>query len=219
MTEWKKMMMYTRPPMPGARQGQEVPDGALVGQAQAGDQRAFEVLVQRYSRPLARFIGSILKDDDQLAYVLQHVFLQLYLSLPTLLTTVPLNSWLFRVAYNRCLDELRRRRSRAEISFSSLAWDAGEEEYSPTEAMPDPGPLPEDIAEQCELSWLLQAALVSLPPERRLIVHLYFFKQLTFAEIGRLLNMPETTLKAYFYCSLLRLRRAIAEETLLAAVS
>jgi DNA-directed RNA polymerase specialized sigma24 family protein len=62
-------------------------------------------------------------------------------------------------------------------------------------------------------------ALVSLAPERRLIIQLHFFKQLTFAEIGRLLNMPEVTVKTYFYRSLLRLRSASAEETLLAAIS
>jgi DNA-directed RNA polymerase specialized sigma24 family protein len=131
-------MADTQPQKLGARQGQEVPDGVLVGQAQAGDQRAFEVLVNRYSRRLARFIGSILKDDDQLADVLQHVFLQLYLSLPTLLTTVPLNGWLFQVARNRCLDELRRRHSRAEIPFSSFAWDAGEKSTHPSRTSPMP---------------------------------------------------------------------------------
>ncbi len=61
------MMMYAQPQRPGVRQGQEVPDGALVGQAQAGDQRAFELLVHRYCRQLASYIRFFLQDDDQLA--------------------------------------------------------------------------------------------------------------------------------------------------------
>ena len=99
-------------------QEQEVPDGTLIKQSLAGDQGAFEFLVTRYRRPLVCYIRGILKDDDEVYDVLQHVFLQLYVSLPTLLTDVSLKAWLFRVARNRCLDELRRRRRRAEIPFS-----------------------------------------------------------------------------------------------------
>ncbi|HEV2583096.1 MAG TPA: sigma factor-like helix-turn-helix DNA-binding protein [Ktedonobacteraceae bacterium] len=53
-------------------------------------------------------------------------------------------------------------------------------------------------------------ALASLPPKLRSIVHLRCFRQLTFAEIGRTLNMPEPTVKTYFYRSLPLTRRALA---------
>ena len=96
--------------------------------------------------------------------MLQQVYLQLYLSLPTLLTTVSLKGWLFQVARNRCLDELRRRRRRGEAPFSSFAWDAGEENLSPLEAIPDPDPLPEELAERIDLYRSLQEAIASLPP-------------------------------------------------------
>jgi RNA polymerase sigma factor (sigma-70 family) len=70
--------------------------------------------------------------------------------------------------------------------------------------------LPEEMTESNELHVSLQAAIVALPPKLRSIVHLRCFRQLTFSEIGRTLNMPETTVKAYFYRSLPRLRRALA---------
>ena len=53
-------------------------------------------------------------------------------------------------------------------------------------------------------------ALASLPPKLRSIVQLRCFRQLTFAEIGRTLNMPEPTVKTYFYRSLPLMRRALA---------
>ena len=212
-------MTYAQPRQSSVRQEQEVPDGALVWQAQAGDQHAFEVLVKRYHRPLASYIRSFLKDGVQPADVLQQVYIQLYLSLPTLRTDAPLKGWLFQVARTRCLDELRRRRRRAETLFSSLARDEGEEESSLIEAIPDPDPLPQEVAERSELLWSLHAALLALPPRLRLIVHLHCFRQLTFSEIGRTLQMPETTVKTYFYRSLPRLRKVLARNTHNASLS
>jgi len=212
-------MSYAQPRQYSALQGQGVPDGVLVGQAQAGDQRAFEFLVSRYHRPLANYVRGFLKDGEQVYDVLQQVYLQLYVSLPILLTNVSLKGWLFQVARNRCLDELRRRRRRAETSFSTLAWEYSEEDLSPIEAIPDPDPLPEEVAEEIDLYCTLQEATASLPPKVRSIVRLRCFKQLTFSEIGRMLNMPQTTVKTYFYRSLPRLRRALAGSTRIAAVS
>ena len=140
-------MLYTQPRQYSVLLGQGVPDGALVGQAQAGDQRAFECLVNRYHRSLASYIGGLLKDGEQTADVLQQVYLQLYLSLPTLLTSVSLRGWLFQVARNRCLDELRRRRRQAAVPFSALEWEYGEEEQTKIAAIPDFDPLPEEVAE------------------------------------------------------------------------
>ena len=212
-------MPYAQPRQYSNLQEQEVPDGVLVGQAQAGDQCAFEFLVRRYHCPLASYIRVFLKDGDQVSDVLQHVYLQLYVSLPILLTHVSLKGWLFQVARNRCLDELRRRHRRAETPFSTLAWEYMEGDLSPIEAIPDPDPSPEEVAEGIDLYCTLQEAIASLPPKLRRVVHLRCFRQLSFSEVGRMLNMPEATVKAYFYRSLPRLRRALASSTHLAAAS
>jgi len=70
-----------------------------------------------------------------------------------------------------------------------------------------------------DLSWSPQAALVSLPLRLCLIIHLRCFRQLTFAEIGKSLNLRESTAKSSFYRALSRLRRALAADTNLAAAS
>ena len=177
-------MLYALPLQYSIPQGQGVPDGVLVEQALTGDQCAFDILVRRYHHPLVSYIRGFLKDGDQVYDVLQHVFLKLYVSLPMLLTNVSLKGWLFQVARNRCLDELRRRCRRAEIPFSTLEWKYQEEELSPIEAITDPEPLPEEVAERIELHCLLQQAIFSLPPTLRSIVHLHCFGQLSFSEIG-----------------------------------
>ena len=199
--------------------GQGVRDGVLVGQALSGDQRAFELLVSRYHRPLVSYIRGFLKDNEQVSDVLQHVFLQLYVSLPVLLRNVSLKAWLFQVARNRCLDELHKRQRRSEIPFSTLEWKYREEELSPIEAIPDPEPLPEEVAERSDLQCSLSQALFALPPKCRSIVGLHCFRQLSFAEIARVLNIPKNTVKTYYYRSLPRLRSVLMSSAHLVSVS
>src|SRR5690348_17462485 len=76
-------------------------DQLLMEQALAGDQASFEVLINKYERPLRGYMRRILKDQELIADVLQHVFFQFYVSLPNLRNTSPLKPWLCRVAYNR----------------------------------------------------------------------------------------------------------------------
>jgi RNA polymerase sigma factor (sigma-70 family) len=170
-------------------------DGILAQQSLAGDQQAFETLVQRYSTPLFNFICRFLGDYDQACDILQQVFLQLYISLPNLRTGDPLKAWLFQVARNRCLDELRRKRA---IHFSELELASDEDELSPLAAMPDTDPLPEELAERRDLRECLQKAIQTLPPKFRSVVLLRYAAQLSFSEIGQVLNMPEATAKTYF---------------------
>ena len=184
-----------------------IPDSVLVGQARAGDEHAFEALVSQYHGPLLRYIQRFLKDDEQAYDVLQFVFLKLYTSLATLLTNVSPSGWLFQVAHNRCLDELRRRRRM--VYFSELERERSEEELSPLEFIPDSQPLPEEVVEQFDLQCTLQRAMFALPPKFRAIVHLRCSRELSFSEIGRLLEMPEATVKTYFYRSLPILRTAL----------
>src|SRR5260370_23467891 len=140
--ERKETMPYAQPRQYSILQGQGVADGVLVEQALAGDQSAFEFLVSRYHTPLVSYIRGFLKDGEQVNDVLQYVFLQLYVSLPRLLTSVSLKPWLLQVARNRCLDELRRRRRRTEIPFSPLQWKCTEPTLSLVEPIPDPHPSP-----------------------------------------------------------------------------
>jgi RNA polymerase sigma-70 factor, ECF subfamily len=204
-------MSYTQPRQYCAIEGRK-PDGILVKLALAGDQSAFDCLVNRYRNVLASYIGSFFKDSEQVFDVLQQVFLQLYLSLPILLTDVSLHGWLFQVARNRCLDELRRVRRQATAPFSSLEREYGEEEQSIVEAIPDPDPLPEEVVEMSERYGSLHQAITALPPKFRSIVLLHCFRQLTFTEIGQKLHMPASTAKTYYYRSLPHLRKALAAD-------
>ncbi|WP_376794653.1 RNA polymerase sigma factor [Thermogemmatispora sp.] len=185
-------------------------DGILARKALTGDERAFEMLLKRYQTALFSFIYHFLGDYDQACDILQQVFLQLYISLPNLRTGEPLKAWLFQVARNRCLDELRRKRA---VHFSELEGNSEEDEPSPLDVMPDNGPLPEELAEHHDLQRILSEAIQTLPPRFRAVVLLRYLAQLSFAEIGQTLQMPEATAKTYFQRAKPLLRAALREYT------
>ncbi|MGZ3629186.1 MAG: RNA polymerase sigma factor [Ktedonobacteraceae bacterium] len=188
-------------------QSTEAPDGVLANKFLHGDEQAFESLYKRYRPALFKFIFNILRDYDLSCDILQQVFLQLYISLPTLKTNKPFKSWLFQVARNRCLDELRRKRV---VRFSELDTYNEDDEVEMLTFVQDPCPLPEEIVERHDVRERLMSAIKSLPPRFRSVVFLRYSKQLTFPEIGKTLGMPEATAKTYFSRAKPLLRASLA---------
>lgn len=172
----------------------EQPDGKLASQALTGDECAFEALVRRYSPPLFHFIYHLLGDYDRSCDVLQQVMIQLYTSLPKLHQEKSFKSWLFRVAHNRAIDELRKKRC---IPFSEL--EPTETDETELTSITDGAPLPQEMLEYQELQMTLKRAIGQLPAHYQKIVHLRYLWQLRFPEIGEMIGMPEATVKTYFY--------------------
>lgn len=187
----------------------DMSDAVLAQLVLAGDQDAFEMLVRRYNTPLFNFICRFLGDYDLACDILQQVFLRFYTSLPKLATGEPFKSWLFQVARNCCVDELRRRR-RYAIRFSQLEVENGDGELTGLCDIPDPGPLPDELIERRDLQQLLINAIQSLPPKFRSVVVLRYASQLSFSEIGKVLSMPEATAKTYFHRAKALLRKIIS---------
>ncbi len=173
-------------------------DAILANKVLAGDQEAFEALVCRYNTSLFNFICHFLGDYDQASDILQQVFLRFYTSLPKLETNEPFKSWLFQVARNCCIDEVRRRR-RYAVKFSQLEIENNAGEVSFLNDIPDPNPSPEELIERHDLQLHLQQAIDMLPPKFRSVVILRYVSQLSFSEIGKVLSMPEATAKTYFH--------------------
>jgi RNA polymerase sigma-70 factor (ECF subfamily) len=174
-----------------------------------GDQYAFETLVEQYRPLLFNSIYQILGDYDQSCDILQQVFLQLYLSLPTLKQDKSFRGWLLKVARNRCLDELRRKHA---MPFSTLEVIEDEDEGSLLLALSDPNPLPEEIAERHDLRSAVRRAIDELPPRYRRVVLLRYAGQRSFAEIGEALSIPAATAKTHFQRAKVLLRAALSTE-------
>jgi len=191
------------------RRRSELADDILVQQAHIGDQGAFEVLVERYSALLLLLISRLVRDEDLAHDVLQHVFLQLYRSLPTLRTGGTLKAWLCQIARHRAIDELRRRR---HLLFSEIEPFPDEGEYSFLATLPDPDRQPEEQVELRELRELLLEAIETLPSSYRAVVLMRYAHHLSFREIGQELGIPDSTAKTYFHRARKPLRALLEPE-------
>jgi RNA polymerase sigma factor (sigma-70 family) len=199
------MQTYLAP----TRRRSDLTDEELVQHAQSGDQDAFEMLVERYSALLLLLISRLVRDEHLAHDVLQHVFLQLYRSLPTLVPGETLRAWLSQVARHRCVDELRRRRL---LLFSEIEPFPDGGEYACLTTLPDPDLQPEEQVELHELRELLLDAIETLPVRYRAVVLLRYSTHLSFREIGQALSIPEITAKTYFYRARKPLRTLLESE-------
>lgn len=201
--------MQTKSQVQATHKIKEESDASLVQRVLNGDERAFERLMERYRRPLTQLVYRIVHDYHLTQDILQYVYLQLYLSSGILQQGASIRAWLYKVARNRSLDELRRKHV---IYFSELrTLIIDEEELSPLDVLPDPNPLPEEVVEKHDLKQRVHAAINALPPKLRRVVWLRYTSQLSFGEISRLLNIPEATAKTYFQRAKPLLRSALIE--------
>jgi len=166
----------------------------------------FDELVRRYGGPLYAFALRMVGKPEDADDLVQDVFVQLLKSLPTARPGMPLRPWVYVIARNKCLDHLKRKKA---LAFSSLATDEGGEGIE--ERLEDAEPLPEELAERADLRELLQAAIATLPPRYRAVVALRYSTDLTFAEIGAVLELPENTVKTHFQRAKGMLRGALRE--------
>lgn len=179
-------------------------DQQLLRLMQQQDQNAIAWLVDRYQRPLFNFAARFVNDADLAADVCQHAFVQLFLHAGELHSNENLKGWLFQVVRNRCLDELRRRH---DLPFSRLERDDDDGALLP--GIEDTALPPEAIVEQQQLQQILQAAIAELPLKYREVVALRYSADLSFAEIGEVLGIPEATAKTHFHRAKPLLRDAL----------
>ena len=197
---------------------QELSDLALMEQASMGNHVAFEQLVHRYQHMLSRFVWARLGNETA-SDVVQFVWLQLYLTLPKLIHNqrsscqeATIKPWLFRIAYNRCIDEHRKDARHPWVLFSDLEQGDEDEYVSALDTWLDTAPLPEEIAEHEDDKEHFQTAIQSLAPKFRRVVELRYTQELTFGEIGRKLSIPPTTAQTYFYRACKKLRHTLASQ-------
>ncbi len=96
------------------------PDDALITMFIQGDERAFRFLVERYQERIRNLIFSILRNEELVDDLAQEVFVKAFQALPTFRFESSFYTWLYRIAVNKCRDELRRKKLRSFFSFQSL---------------------------------------------------------------------------------------------------
>src|SRR5437660_7523447 len=85
------------------------PDATLMLRVKRGDDAAFAELVDKYKQPVMNLVYRILRDASEAEDLAQNVFLQVYKSAHRYEVTARFSTWLFTIARNLCLNEIRRR--------------------------------------------------------------------------------------------------------------
>ena len=168
-------------------------EGQQVVAARRQEPAAFEALVRRHQATLYNFCLRMLGQPDDAADVAQETFVQLYSHLAQLDEHEPLAPWLFRVARNRCIDLIRRRRT-VPLGVPDESDDVGLG-LEPA----DDEPLPDEMAERADLQRVLSQAIAALPPAYAEVVALRYAGDRSFAEIGLILEVDEGTARVRFH--------------------
>lgn len=182
-------------------------DRELVQAVLRGDRRQFAGLVQRYQRDIYNLAYRSTHNRQDAEDITQEVFLRAFRSLARYDETRPFRSWLYAIAVNVCRDWARRQASRPREA--PLEGSAGEEAGRSPE-LPADGPLPAEVAAARDMQRQVQAALMELDPEYRLLVILFYVRGMSQAEIAEVTGLPLTVVKNRLYRARQRLRAILA---------
>jgi RNA polymerase sigma-70 factor (ECF subfamily) len=187
----------------------DVSDEVLMERVQGGDAAAFDLLVQRHGRALLNFIYRYVGDWDRAEDLLQDTYLRLLESAASFRPDRRFTTWIYRVAANRCVDELRQLKHRQHVSLDGPVEDG---ERPLAETLPDDGPTPEEIAVARDTQRLVRKAIRGLPDEQRAALVLKEYQGLSYQEIAAVLGCPLGTVKSRLHHAMRNLRAALQKE-------
>lgn len=160
-----------------------------------GDETAFAELVGRYRNQITNYIYRMIGDYDGAVDVAQETFIRVYKAAERYQTDYAFSTYLYRIATNLAISELRKRRRRRLVSLTGVFQDSesGEaEEFDP----PDTRPLQDAVMVHAERQAAVARAITSLPPRYRLPLVLRDVEGKTYEEIATILSMREGTVKS-----------------------
>jgi RNA polymerase sigma-70 factor (ECF subfamily) len=161
---------------------------AFVCELQAGDEKAFEVLVAEFERPIVRFLYRYLGNLEEAKEICQDVFVKVFRGLPHFQNHCSLKTWIYRITLNTVLNEKRRWYQRLKDRFIGL------EGISQTkfDSLPDPE-MSLTMSERCRR---VNLALRKLRPDHRAILVLRDLEGLSYQEISSALGLNLGTVKS-----------------------
>ncbi|MBP8812384.1 MAG: RNA polymerase sigma factor RpoE [Laribacter sp.] len=180
-------------------------DLLLVERARAGDARAFDLLVIKYRRKLARLLARIVRDPGMAEDVLQETFIKAFRALPQFRGDSAFYTWLYRIGVNTARNQLGEERHRPLLMAELESGD--EENGRSVQECPDDG-TPETELLSREIIEAVNRAMDGLQDDLRQAIALRELEGLSYEEIARRMNCPIGTVRSRIF----RAREAIAAE-------
>jgi RNA polymerase sigma-70 factor, ECF subfamily len=162
---------------------EELDDRDLVRRSLSGEQKAFETLLDRYERAIYNLALRMVNNVDDAADLTQVVFIKAYEKLGTYNERFKFFSWLYKIAVNTSLNFLEQQKKQDLL---------GDRDVSE-------GPVVEEQFDAAERVQKLEDAILRLEPDYRVVIVLKHFHDLSYDEIGRILDIPEKTVKSRLF--------------------
>lgn len=165
----------------------------LLKKAKNGNIEAFEKLINAHQKSVFNIAYRIIGNYDDANELAQEVFIKIFKSIKNFKEDSSFSTWVYKIATNTCLDELRKRKNKQVVYIDeSIKSEDGDfhreiksEKYSPSEYL-----------EKKELREFVQQEILSLPEEYRTVIILRDFQGFSYDEISKILNCPEGTVKS-----------------------
>ena len=180
-------------------------DRQLVARAQRGDKRAFELLVEKYQRKLARLLSRFIRDPAEVEDVTQEAFIKAYRALPAFRGDSAFYTWLYRIGINTAKNYLMAMGRRAPTSTEVEADEA--EGFEGGEQLRDIN-TPESVLLSNEIAQTVNSTIEKLPEELRTAIQLREIEGMSYEEIAKVMDCPIGTVRSRIF----RAREAIAEQ-------
>jgi RNA polymerase sigma-70 factor, ECF subfamily len=173
------------------------PDAALMLRVKRGDRGAFTELVGKWQQPLMNFVFGTLRDEIESEDVAQNTFVQVWKSRARYERTAKFSTWLFTIARNLCLNEIRRR---SRHPAESLEETHGENDDLPSRQYEDKKMfLPTDDVLHGELAKKIEEALAKLPENQRTAILLCRQDEVSYEEIADILGCSLSATKSIIH--------------------
>ena len=179
-------------------------DRQLVARAQRGDKQAFELLVEKYQRKLARLLSRFIRDPAEVEDVTQEAFIKAYRALPAFRGDSAFYTWLYRIGINTAKNYLMAMGRRAPTSTEVEAEEA--EGFEEGEQLRDIN-TPESMLLSSEIASTVNATIEQLPEELRTAIQMREIEGMSYEDIAKAMDCPIGTVRSRIF----RAREAIAE--------
>ncbi len=178
----------------------------LIARCRKNDVAAFEQLIGAYEQRVFALAFGMLGNRQDAEDMTQDIFLKVFRSIHTFRENASFSTWVYRVATNVCLDEIRRRKKRSgDVSINQTNRDDEAFEL----ALPDPGETPFEAAQKKEAMAALREAIDCLGEEQRAVVVMRDLEGLSYEEIAHALGTSLGTIKSRLNRARQTLRRLL----------
>jgi RNA polymerase sigma-70 factor (ECF subfamily) len=189
--------------------GVDYTDAEVMLRVKAGDQSAFDFLVQKYRRPLVSFMYRMAHNTAAAEDLAQEVFLRVYRSRQTYEASAKFTTWLYRIATNLAVNHARdTRKERPEVMVSL---DEPDEETGTTMDVADGTLSAEENLVRRERMLAIRSKVEALPERQKMAVIMHKYQQMDYKQIADVLKLSESATKSLLFRAYETLREQLKE--------